>query len=53
MLTFCPYCNKEIEDEMTVIWFNHSQEMIFRCDCPICGEEIEVYVVPTFNTSKK
>lgn len=53
MLAYCPHCNKEIEDHMTAIWFRNSQHMLFNCECPLCGQEIDVYVVPIFNVSKK
>lgn len=52
MIAYCPHCRTNIGNEVEASWYVKSRSMVFECDCPHCGKEIEVHVVATFNVYK-
>ena len=57
MATFCPYCDKEIEDTVHRIWARDylGRTIIFEMKCPKCGKMlgIDVESEPVFLPHKK
>ena len=54
MTTFCPYCDKEIEDAVYNTWAGDFLNW-FQMKCPGCGQmlEIDVEGEPVFLPHKK
>ena len=54
MATFCPYCDKEIEDTIQREWAGDYVKS-FEFECPECGKtmDIDIEMEPVFLSHRK
>jgi len=55
MSTYCPYCDKDIEEEIMREWQGDYWDYTDDFECPKCGKELEIDVEsePVFHAHKR
>ena len=55
MTSSCPYCNAKIKEFLKEYWYDKKGPVLFKIQCPECGETMDVVVQgqPSFLTLRE